>query len=309
MPQDSSALPRTAGAHSLPYGDVVTHDGNYDGSGNSDWSGNDVSNNYPDCSGHDYESSDESYDKVCDKCRDGRDGHDGRDGRDGRDCECSGGGGRRGPPGPKGDKGCKGDTGDQGPAGPQGPSGETGPAGPQGPSGEQGPEGPEGRPGKDCSCSNVTFIHADRTTDQVLAQEDNVIFDESGPIYYGGATLDPSTSDILIWQPGWYKLFFNVCHQEPCQFAVFMNNTLVPGTIIGSPTGASQNSSTVIFHITASDASGTATDLSPTGFAALIHLRNHTSYVPFVTLNGVGGSGSALPQIVANISIHSLVTE
>jgi hypothetical protein len=104
-------------------------------------------------------------------------------------------------------------------------------------------------------------------------------------------------------------MYFNVCHQEPCQMAVFMNNTLIKGTIVGSPTGSSQNSSTIIFHITASDVSGTATNLSPTGFAALIHLRNHTSFVPFVTLNGVGGSGSALPQIVANVSIHSLVTE
>jgi hypothetical protein len=42
---------------------------------------------------------------------------------------------------------------------------------------------------------------------------------------------------------------------------------------------------------------------SPSGKAAKINLRNHTSYVPVVTLNGIGGSGSATPQVVASMTI------
>ena len=61
-----------------------------------------------------------------------------------------------------------------------------------------------------------------------------------------------------------------------------------------------------IFVMDLSDVAVTPCDISPTGFAALIQLRNHTSYVPFVTLDGVEGSGSASPQMVANITLQMI---
>jgi len=48
------------------------------------------------------------------------------------------------------------------------------------------------------------------------------------------------------------------------------------------------------------------TGLSPSGFAAKIQLVNHTSYVPFVTLDGTTGSGSAIPQTRAALSMFKL---
>jgi hypothetical protein len=140
-----------------------------------------------------------------------------------------------------------------------------------------------------------------------MAVEDNVIFTEANPIVYGGCGIDASYN-IWVWQAGYYKYYFNVCHNEACQFSLFLNNTLVPGSIAGSPTGASQNSAMGIFAVDVSAVALTPCDISPTGFAALVQLRNHSSYIPFVTLDGVAGSGSATPQMVATITLDLLKT-
>jgi hypothetical protein len=103
-------------------------------------------------------------------------------------------------------------------------------------------------------------------------------------------------------------MYYNLYHQEACQFSIFMNNALVPGSTIGSPTGSSQNSCTIIFQITAADVAGSPTEQSPTGFAAKLNVRNHTSFTPIVTLNGLTGSGYVSPQIVATITVFCLRT-
>ena len=84
-----------------------------------------------------------------------------------------------------------------------------------------------------------------------------------------------------------------------------MNNILVPYTTIGSPTGASQDTSAYIFEIKVSDFI-TPCSLSSSGFAAAIQVRNHTSFVPIVKLNGLGGSGSVSPQITATLTAFLL---
>jgi hypothetical protein len=271
---------------------------------------------------------------------DGRDGHDGLDGLDGRD----GRDGRPGRDGPRGPKGCHGDTGSQGATGDlghtgpmgetgaqgwMGPTGETGAQGWMGPTGSQGSTGPIGHTGAqglkgdtgaqglkgDTGAQGLkgdtgpvfsqTFVHADRSTDQTLAQEDSVIFDFPS-IQYGSAVHPANSPDFFIWRSGYYHISFVLCHQEPCQFSIFMNGALLPGTTVGSPTGTSQNTLTAIVYISPSDVLGTPTVLSPTGFAAKLNVVNHTSFVPFVTLNGLGGSGSASPQMVASMVIFLL---
>jgi hypothetical protein len=97
-----------------------------------------------------------------------------------------------------------------------------------------------------------------------------------------------------------------LCHQEPCQFSVFKNDALLPGTTVGSPTGSSQNSGTSIFYISPADIAVSPTGLSPSGFAAKLQVVNHTSFVPLVTLNGLAGSGSVSPQMVASITLFKL---
>jgi hypothetical protein len=141
----------------------------------------------------------------------------------------------------------------------------------------------------------------DRESDQFLAPEDAVIYDVNG-IYYGDCSHTAGDSKLYFWRPGFYYVYSNLYHQEACQFTTFLNGVPVPGTTKGSPTGASQNSSAGIIQIKTTDFI-TPTSASPSGFAAAIEIVNHTSFVPIVTLNGLGGSGSASPQITATVTV------
>ena len=210
--------------------------------------------------------------------------------------------GEMGPTGYTGDMGPTGYTGEIGHTGDTGPTGEMGPTGPTGEVGYTGEVGPTGATGPVFS---QTFLHLDRQSDQTLLAEDNVIFDTVA-LKYGDCDTFINSSDLLFWTSGYYHVYFNIYHQEPCQFTIFLNNLEYPGTIVGSPTGSSQNSSSAIIYLSPSDVLVTPTILSPTGFAANIQFRNHTSFAPVIKLNGQSGSGSAQPQIVATVTIFRL---
>jgi len=177
--------------------------------------------------------------------------------------------------------------------------------GAQGLQGVKGDTGAQGSMGSTGPVFAQTFIHADRSTDQSVAQEEAVIFD-SPAVVYGSVAHPANTPDFFVWRAGFYHIAFILCHQEPCQFTVFMNGVPVPGTTVGSPTGSSQNKLTGIIYISPSDVLASPTLLSPTGFAAKLNVVNHTSFVPYVTLNGVGGSGSVTPQMVASMVLFLL---
>jgi hypothetical protein len=194
-----------------------------------------------------------------------------------------------------------GPTGETGPTGPTGETGPQGEIGPTGPTGEQGIVGPTGP----IEPFSRTFMHMDRTTDQTLLPEENVIFDEIDVIY-GDCYMDNPSGDALIWSPGYYHVYFNIYHQEPCQFSLFLNNNVIQGTIVGSPSGAAQNSSSAIIYISPTDVLYLATSFSTIGTAAVLNFRNHTSFAPVIHLNGQSGSGSAVPQIVATAVIFKL---
>jgi hypothetical protein len=139
-----------------------------------------------------------------------------------------------------------------------------------------------------------------------LLAEDNVIF-TSSHIAYGDCDLDGAISDnLLFWTSGYYSVYFNIYHQEPCQFTTFVNNVANPGGAVGSPTGSAQNSSTEVIYISPSDVLYYSTSLSPTGTAAVINFRNHTSWAPSITLNGQSGSGSVPNQVTAVVVIFRL---
>jgi hypothetical protein len=112
----------------------------------------------------------------------------------------------------------------------------------------------------------------------------------------------PGDTDVWVWQAGSYFVHINLHHTEPCQFSIFKNAIPVIGSIFSSPTGATQNSHTVIVDVLPSDISE-PTSLSPSGFACKLRLVNHTSYVPVVTINGVAGGGSAAPDSTATMSV------
>jgi hypothetical protein len=215
--------------------------------------------------------------------------------------------GPEGPIGTMGPIGLTGPEGPQGPIGTMGPIGLTGPEGPQGPMGTMGPiglTGPEGPQGPQGPPFAQTFIHVDRETDQTLFANDSVIWD-ANQVVLGSAGHNSGESELYIWESGYYHMYYNLYHQEPCQFTIFKNNVVLPGTTIGSPTGSSQNSASIIFQLTEDDLVS-PTDLSPSGFAAKLQVTNYSSFAPAITLNGLTGSGSASPQITATVTIFKL---
>ena len=306
----------------------------------------DYMNNEHDCSNN--VPPEHDHDSECQNGRDGLNGLDGQNGlngqngRDGRD-GCRGPPGHKGPPGchgptgptgptghygytgergwtgytgPKGNRGDQGERGEMGDTGPrgdqgdqgdQGDKGDKGDNGPTGPTGEIGATGPTGEMGPTGSINTRTFMSVYNLATQLVVPENNVVFD-SNKVIQGSCDHVTGTTDMFFWQPGFYHVFFNLYHIEPCQFTLYINDIIIPGTVIGAPTGASQNSLTIIIEITSADLI-TTTELSPTGLAALVQVRNHTSFpLGGVVLDGQSGSGLAPNQLNAIFTAFLLST-
>jgi hypothetical protein len=142
-----------------------------------------------------------------------------------------------------------------------------------------GPTGPAAMP------FSSTFICVNRETEQILAKDDAIIW-TSNKIKVGDISHVVNASGIYIWRPGYYMVYYNLCHRQPCQFSLFKNGAFVDGSTINSTIDSSQNSSFVIVRIDSSD----FTSLSPTGLAAKLEVVNHTPTVqnaPLVALTGV----------------------
>jgi hypothetical protein len=145
-----------------------------------------------------------------------------------------------------------------------------------------------------------------RYADQTLLSQEAVIFDSPDYITYGECGHVQTTSEVYVWGAGYYKVEFTLYHIEPCQFTIFLNDAPEPGTITGSPTGASVLTLSHILYISPAAVGISPTALSPTGFAAKLQLVNHTSFAPSITLDGSSGSGSATPQTHASLSLFKL---
>jgi len=129
--------------------------------------------------------------------------------------------------------------------------------------------GPTGPPGPLLPFSN-TFICLNRETEQVLSREDPIIW-TSNTIKVGDINNVVNASGIYIWRPGYYMVYYNLCHKQPCQFSLFKNGTVING----STTGSLQNSSFIIVRIDSAD----FISPSPAGLAAKLEVVNHTSTV------------------------------
>lgn len=145
--------------------------------------------------------------------------------------------------------------------------------------------GPTGPPGPTTMPFSSTFICVNRETEQLLAKDDAIIW-TSNKIKVGDISHVVNASGIYIWRPGYYMVYYNLCHRQPCQFSLFKNGAFVDGSTINSTIDSLQNSSFVIVRIDSSD----FTSLSPTGLAAKLEVVNHTPTVqnaPLVALTGV----------------------
>lgn len=101
------------------------------------------------------------------------------------------------------------------------------------------------------------------------------MFDTNGPM--AGFTHAPGTAEIFVTSTGVYEASFSVSGVEPNQMAVFLNGSLVPGSVYGSGNGTQQNTGQVIFSASAGD---------------VITVRNHTSVAAVALQPLAGGTQS-----------------
>ena len=194
-------------------------------------------------------------------------------------------------------------TGCTGPIGLKGDMGCTGYAGMRGHMGHTGPTGPTGS--TSVSHFSNTFLNVFNTNQQIVAFNNPVIFDFNNSIF-GDCIHIPNSSQLLFWRTGYYYVYTNLYHIEACQFSLYKNNAfIIPGSTIGSLSGTTQNSSSLILQIMDMDMTY-QTELSPTGFACNIQLINHTPFNQSITLYDASSIGFNIPQINATISIFFL---
>lgn len=123
-------------------------------------------------------------------------------------------------------------------------------------------------------------------------------------VVFGQCGHVPSTPYIEVWQPGYYLITFNVFHTEPFQSGIFLNDNIVPDSIIGDQNSGSVALNSVLIFISNNDILYFPSTLSPSGFSAVLTIINHSSYTPGgITINGHSGSGSQIIQTNVNCEL------
>ncbi len=120
-----------------------------------------------------------------------------------------------------------------------------------------------------------------------MALEADVTFDTNG-VLTSGITHATGAAGIALVNAGTYKVTFSVSGVEPNQMALFVNGSLVPGTVYGSGAGTQQNTGQAILTIAAGD---------------VLTVRNHTSSAA-VTLQTLAGGTQANAN--ASVAIEKL---
>jgi hypothetical protein len=188
--------------------------------------------------------------------------------------------GPNGNPGAQGEVGLAGEagaTGSRGPAGAPGPAGETGG---QGAPGTEGPRGPAGTPGAtgatgpagSSGLSQYAYIY--NLGGETIPLEADVPFDSNGVLTPGIVHI-PGAAGITLTTAGTYEVTFSLSGTEPSQMALFVNGTLVPGSVYGSGAGTQQDTGQAIF-------------IAPAG--AVLTVRNHTSSAAVGLATPIGGT-------------------
>ncbi len=117
--------------------------------------------------------------------------------------------------------------------------------------------------------------------------------------FVGGLAHIEGTPDLYVWQPGDYVIIGTIFHIEVLQIGIFRNGVLLNGSVMGDQLAATNLTFTRIIRIRPSDMI-TPTDLSPTGLACLIQVRNHISYT---TIRQDGAASTGLAPLQNNIDV------
>ena len=139
-----------------------------------------------------------------------------------------------------------------------------------------------GAPGPAGSGGLSDYAYVYNVGAQVVALEADVSFDSNG-VLTPGITHSLGGTGITLANAGDYKISYSVSGTEPNQMALFVNGTLLTGTIYGSGAGTQQNTGQAIVAIGAGD---------------ILTLRNHTSAAAVGLASVIGG-----PQANVNASV------
>jgi hypothetical protein len=216
--------------------------------------------------------------------------------------------GPRGPEGLTGATGLDGATGLEGSTGATGLEGATGLNGATGLDGATGATGPEGATGAkgEASMCLKSFMRAYNDVEQSIDLEQAVLFNKTG-FAIGTINHINNTGNILFGSIGYYLVIAKIYHLYSVQIAAFLNGVLIPGSVVGEPATTSVALIHIIIEVTAADLLPNV--LSSTGVAATMQIRNHSSYITPIVLDGRAGSGSDLTQTNASIMIIQICDE
>ncbi|MFZ1559315.1 MAG: hypothetical protein WAT37_05280 [Saprospiraceae bacterium] len=118
------------------------------------------------------------------------------------------------------------------------------------------------------------YAYVYNLSSQNVPVEADIIFDSNTNLTSGFVHV-PGTTTINIINTGIYKVSFSVSSAEPNQFALFLNGSVMSGSIFGSGAGTQQNNGALIFSATAGD---------------VVSLRNHSSAAAVTLASNVGGT-------------------
>lgn len=175
-----------------------------------------------------------------------------------------------------------------------------------------GPVGPTGPQGPVCETNNQiismnsrTFITTYSCREQQILINSAIEFDDVESCN-GDCFCSPKSSEIWIWRTGFYQIYTNFYHIEPCQFSVYKNSNIIPCSTIGSLAGTSQNTTTFITQIMNDDLMIPCAK-SPSGLACKLELKNNTISMPYITIPGSPSIGNIIPQITATMTVLQIV--
>lgn len=172
-----------------------------------------------------------------------------------------------------------------------------------GPTGPTGPAGPAGS--TEVSTKKVDILSVYTNRQQEIATNGFVEFDFNGAMY-GNCYHEPGKSELWVWTPGCYCVYYSLYTAEPCQFSLSKNDSLViPGSTIGSVIGSSQNTHMFVVQITGDDMT-TETGLETPKMACKLQLINNTTSTSSITLIDATGSNNILPQVSASMNMYLL---
>ena len=124
------------------------------------------------------------------------------------------------------------------------------------------------------SSAPATYAYVYNVGAQTVPLEASVTFDMGG-VLSPGVTHAPGAAGITLTSPGTYEFTFSASGTEPNQMALFLNGTVVAGTIYASGAGTQQN---------------TGQGIATVGDGDVLTLRNHTSSAAVGLATPIGGT-------------------